>query len=259
MPKQVEITADVRAVLERGDWPAPDIYALPPGKLDRPIYQAVDKVLTGLGGRWDRKAQGHRFARDARDAFEAALADGVAVDQKRTLEQFFTPRHIAARIALALDIAPGMTVLEPSAGAGDLIEQLLEIGVREAQITAVEIDPGLISDLHCRFPGATIIAADFLALPEDREVFDRVAMNPPFGRGADMAHVARAVRLLRPGGILAAIMSPHWTFAEDAQSLSFRAMLSTLSHEWTPLPEGSFRVSGTGVNTGVLIIRKGAN
>lgn len=257
MPKQVEITPDVRDVLQRGAWAEGGTYHLPEGHLERPLYEACDKVLRALGGKWDRKARGHRFGADQRQALDDALADGVAVDQKRTLEQFFTPALIAEQVVFAAQIGAGDDVLEPSAGGGALIEAVAK-ACPGALITAVELDPALYSALHAKWSlRATIIAADFLAMPTGDKRFDRVVMNPPFGRGADMAHVRRALHLTRPGGIVAAIMSPHWTFASDRQAQDFRGLINDHSHDWTPLPEGSFRESGTGVSTGILTIRKG--
>ena len=34
---------------------------LPDRQLDRPTYQAVNKVLVNIGGKWNRKAKGHVF------------------------------------------------------------------------------------------------------------------------------------------------------------------------------------------------------
>lgn len=260
MPKQVEIAPDVRAVLERGTWPDPAIFRLPDGQLDRKLYEGVNKVLVALGGKWDRKVQGHRFSADARQALETALTNGVAVDQKRTMEQFFTPAAIADQLVELAMPGDGDEILEPSAGGGALIEALLRGGVLPAQITAVELDRDLYGALFQRFgPQARMVmCADFMALPVECR-FDVVVMNPPFGRGADMAHVTRALACLKPGGRLAAIMSPHWGFASDQASQAFRDLVEDHDGEWTPLPEGSFRESGTGVNSGILIITKGAN
>lgn len=257
MPKQVEISPQVRDVLQRGAWAEGGTYHLPEGHLERPLYEACDKVLRALGGKWDRKVRGHRFAADKRQALEDALTDGVAVDQKRTLEQFFTPPEIADQVVALAQIEPEQTVLEPSAGAGALIAAVAKAHPT-AIITAVELDTDLYRALHAEWGlRATIIAADFLAMPTGDFRPDRIVMNPPFGRGADMAHVSRALTILRPGGVLVSVMSPHWTFAKDAASERFRGLVNGHSHEWTPLPEGSFRASDTGVNTGLLTIRKG--
>jgi len=264
MPKQVEITPDVRAVLARGAWAEGGTFHLPDGHLERPLYEACDKVLRALGGKWDRKARGHRFAADKRQALDDALNSGVAVDQKRTLEQFFTPDDLAEQIATMAAIEEGMLVLEPSAGAGALARAALWRG---ANVIAIDKDSAmmpLLLEVADQWPGQVRrVCEDFLDWepgndpPPFNQPIDVVLMNPPFGRGADMVHVAHAFLFLKPGGVLAAIMSPHWTFAKDSVSQAFRGLINEHSHDWTPLPEGSFRASDTGVSTGILTIRKG--
>lgn len=259
MPKQVDIAPDVGEILARGHWPEPTVYSLPAGQLDRKTYEQCNAVLAALGGRWDRKVRGHRFPPAGRADLDAALAAGVAVDQKRTMEQFFTSPDLAARLIGMAGIEPGHDVLEPSAGDGALIRTVLAShpGVG---LVGVELDTRLYSGLIGEFGqrGVVLICANFLSMPAI-PAFDRVVMNPPFSRGADMAHVCHALATLRPGGRLAAIMSPHWTFASDQAAVDFRALIGGLDAKWTPLPDGSFRAAGTGVNTGILIISKGAN
>ena len=36
--------------------------------------------------------------------------------------------------------------------------------------------------------------------------FDRIVMNPPFADGADIQHITHALRLLRPGGRIVALV-----------------------------------------------------
>lgn len=257
MTKTVEITPEVRDVLERGHWPAEDLFQLPDGQLDRKLYVDVDKVLKALGGKWNRGRQGHIFPGPAREKFDAAMKAGEAVDQKRTMEQFFTPPDLADRLVEMVEPGPDDSVLEPSAGAGALLEALVRGGVDPANITALELDSDLYRTLHDRWGLASrVIAADFLAMPTKKDRFDIVVMNPPFGRCADIAHVSRALELLNPGGRLCAIMSPHWTFANDQASQKFRGLVNEHHHVWDALPDGSFRASGTGVSTGILSITK---
>lgn len=270
MPKQVAISEAVYDVLSRSTIGGPadrPFLILPKGELPRPLYVDVDKVLKALGGKWNRGVGGHVFDRPVDGQLAEALRCRTAVDQKRTQEQFFTPKRIAADLAQRLEIDDGTHVLEPSAGAGALVDAAMALG---AHVTAVERDDLLIAGLrevgHQREGWLRVCHADFMewelrdAPPSDHCHFgpvDAVLMNPPFSRGQDMAHVTRALEFLRPGGRLGAIMSPHWRFAEDRQSVGFRAMMNPLTYLWTPLPDGSFVESGTSVNCGFLAAFKG--
>lgn len=263
MPKTVDITPEVRAILERGSWQGA-VYILPPGQLDRKLYQEINKVLVALGGKWDRRSGGHLFQNpDQNKALRDALISGTAVDQKRTFEQFFTPPAIARQLVdlMGLPRADVRHVLEPSAGDGALVQALDEIAV--PFVTMIEFDRDLCTGPLRRYatPDRRVIWHDFLSwrLPEGSTPIDAVVMNPPFGGGGDIDHVTRAFHVLRPGGVLGAIMSPHWTFATNAKAKGFCSLIADYGGKWHPLPDGSFRPSGTGVNTGILIITKGAN
>jgi predicted RNA methylase len=155
-------------------------------------------------------------------------------------------------------VEPGDHVLEPSAGIGSLVFAALDAGA--LSVTAVEIDPGNCTALcrigmdRCASGGMDVHGEDFIPwsyqrahLIEDR--FDAVVMNPPFSRNQDIAHVRAAWSLLRPGGKLIAVTSPHWTFAQDRASQEFR---DWLPGTWEDLPEGTFKAFGTMVRT-VLI------
>ena len=266
MPKKVDITPDVREVLMRCRAEGNALH-LPSGQLDRALYQAVNKVLVALGGKWDRRSQAHIFAGGIAGPLAEAMEAGHAVDQKRTMEQFFTPREVAIRLADLIEIGDGTHILEPSAGAGSLVHIAM---ARGAHVTAVEADPDLAAALDgpdgSRPGWLRVSQDDFMEWrPEDAPEsatcyfgsIDAVLMNPPFSNGQDMAHVLRALSFVRPGGDLAAIMSPHWTFASTRAATMFREAIAALDHDWTPLPEGSFRASGTDVSTGILTIRKG--
>lgn len=265
MPKQVTITPEVREVLARstvtGTAEQP-VVVLPEGQLARDLYVQVDKVLKALGGKWKR-GTGHVFDRPVEGELAEALRSGVAVDAKRTAEQFFTPPDLAADLAIRADIRPGMHVLEPSAGEGALVFMALRRG---ASVTAVERDARLIpavSGYEATFPGQLeVVHWDFLDWhpSADTPPFDRVLMNPPFGKGAAIAHVTRAVEFLRPGGVLLAIMPPSWLTGQQRAANDFRVLLSRMgddAYDWDPLPEGSFREADTMVSTGILTIRKG--
>lgn len=271
MPKQVTIAPEVHDVLSRCTVDHNrTVVILPQGQLPRDLYVAVDKVLKALGGKWDRRLGGHVFPRPVEGELDAALRSGVAVDQARTAEQFFTPERVARRMAELAMIEDGTHVLEPSAGAGVLVKAALDLG---GHVTAVELDERLIPGLRevgqQRHGWVRVCHADFMEWePRDAPAgdfcdftgpFDVVLMNPPFSLGQDMAHVTKALQLLRPGGLLMAIMSPHWRWGTDRASAAFRELAHPSRAHWEPLPDGTFRESGTAVNTGILTLMKGTD
>ncbi len=168
---------------------------------------------------------------------------------------FTTPHALAHRMVEQADIRMGNTVLEPSAGSGNIADEI-RAACPLCPLTVIEINPTLVDILKGK--GYEPIASDFLTWkPAEGQLFDRIIMNPPFDHGQDMDHVHHAWFLLKPGGRLVAIMSPHYSFAGDAKSTRFR--------EWLPgdasveeLPAGTFahQATSTGAGARLLVIDK---
>jgi len=267
MARGVTISPEVKAVLERSTVDG-KVVRLPDGQLERSLYAAVDKVLKALGGKWDRRAGGHVFADGIGAELSDALSSGFAVDRKKTIELFETPALIAATLA---DIAAShsgwgqqiVTILEPSAGRGRLLaawNDALPGRCDDDNVIAIDIDAANCDAVRQQGIATMIVCGNFLALEPGQlyPLADVILMNPPFANTADIAHVTHAYqRWLAPGGILVAIMSPHWTFAEDAPSRAFRALMASAGGEDQRLPSGSFKAEGTGVETVIVTLRKG--
>ncbi|MGD9661517.1 MAG: DUF3560 domain-containing protein [Porticoccaceae bacterium] len=155
---------------------------------------------------------------------------------------FPTPRDIAAQLVAAAGIEEGQTILEPSAGTGNLLE-----AVPHGKITAVEINAGLAARLREAYPAVTVKQADFLACNGDLGGFDRIIMNPPFENAVDIKHIKHAAHMLKPGGVLVALCANG-----PRQNEQLRPLAST----WEVLPANSFQAAGTGVNVAMLTIRR---
>lgn len=246
----IKIADDVMDVLNRSTMTDTQVI-LPPGNLDRKLYESVDKVLKTAGGKWNRSAKAHVFPKDPRQLLGLALGAGSIVDEKKAKQQFFSPVDVAAQVVRLANIQPGMRVLEPSAGAGALAMEAERHG---GDVDCVELDPDLASDL-LKHGGLTVICGDFLNLGWQDKHYDRVVMNPPFAKGQDIKHVTHALQFLKPGGRLVSVMPAGIVQASTKAAKAFRAMLDErTSWRVVPLPADSFKESGTGVMTVMLIV-----
>lgn len=182
-------------------------------------------------------------------AVQTSLNFGVQVVAAPQL--FPTPAALAARVVEAADIRPGDSVLEPSAGTGALLEALPE-GVK---VQAVEISHALTRQLAQRFSGISLECSDFMQW-EGAGKFDRIIMNPPFSNQQDIDHVTHALKFLKEGGKLVAIMSAGVEFRQDKKAAGFRELVERMGGTIERLPDDSFKESGTSVNTVLVTIDK---
>lgn len=221
-------------------------FYLPATQLDRKLYEATNKVLDALGGKWNRSAKAHVFAEPCESRIESAIETGEYT-RPADMGWFPTPAPLAERIVAMAGISPGMLVLEPSAGEGAIVHAA---SLLHARTFAFEIEPSRADKVE-RIWGATVTVGDFLAQPVT-PIFDRVVMNPPFAKRADIHHVLHAFQFLKPGGRLVAIMSGGVAFREDRLTQAFRERCDTIE----ALPDDSFKQSGTNVRTVVVTMER---
>lgn len=240
------VAQDVIEVLERAEIEGSAIRLT--GQLDRKLYERTAKALADAGGKWNTKAKAILFPGNAAEAIEPILLTGEITSRKVELQAFFTPADLATNVAILADIREGDLVLEPSAGEGALAFAARRRGGR---LSCYDIAPSHVKALWDQ--DFLAVEGDFLSVPVD-PIYDRVVMNPPFTRQQDVKHVTHALKFLKPGGRLVAIMSPTWQTRADRLSTEFRELLATMSAEVRDLPAGSFKASGTNVSTVLLIV-----
>lgn len=162
---------------------------------------------------------------------------------------FPTPKNIVNDMIALAEIQEGDKVLEPSAGSGDIAD---EIGV--GKVDVVEYN-GLLRQI-LEEKGHNVVGMD--ALEVERK-YDKIIMNPPFEKNQDIAHVTKMYNEnLNEGGRIVAITSAHFTFANDTASKEFRKLINESGGYYYMLPEGSFKQSkrSTGVNTCMVVLFK---
>ena len=155
-------------------------------------------------------------------------------------DDFFpTPDSIIKRMVQLADIEDNHTILEPSAGMGNILDFLPE------RTVAIEQNFELCSYLEKTHPENPIMRDDFLSLNGGLGNYDRIIMNPPFSRGADIKHIKHALEHLNEGGKLVALCANGPNQARE---------LMPLADLWEDLPQGSFKQAGTNVNAALLVI-----
>lgn len=263
----MHIDQDILAVLSGAILFTSDNTAVITKQLDRATYARVDKVLRACGGKWSRKHRCHDFeerdGRTGQDRIEEAIATGEVTDRKADLAFFPTPEPLAARLAELAGIKYGDVVLEPSAGTGRLVDAALKAGAIE--VRCCERDREMRLGLAKRFARANVgagtgvyisITDDFL--DTDWCEVDAVIMNPPFkkiGQGDHLDHVRHAYKALKAGGRLASILPSGVTFRQDRRYREFREFVADRG-TIESVPAGSFRESGTDVNTCIVVLER---
>lgn len=169
------------------------------------------------------------------------------------LDFFPTPAAVVDMMLTAARLEEGMTVLEPSAGMGNIADRLREEGFEPK---VCELEPLKREFLEAK--GYDVVCKDFLEY--SGETFDRIVMNPPFSNRLDTVHVRHAFDLLNPGGRLVAIVCEGSFYGQDKKAEEFRAWLDDMGGYSEKLPDGSFNDRTlpvtTGVNTRMVVINK---
>ena len=213
---------------------------LPDEQLDRKLYVAVNKALTALNGKWNRKAGAHIFNESPTDVIDNILLTGEYTDQKKEYQFFETPIEIAKELVSLAGINGKESVLEPSAGKGRIA--------------------GLIKDCHCielndenrkylfdnKF---NVVGKNFM---EFDNRYDVMVANPPFAKQQDIHHVNRMIDLANRRVV--SIMSASVTFRTNRLTVEFRERVKGLDGTIEMLPEKSFSESGTGVAACIVCI-----
>ena len=170
---------------------------------------------------------------------------------------FSTPLDIVKQMIMFADIQPDMQVLEPSAGNGNIADEIKTQFGDSISLSCIEPNYSLREILTLK--EHTIIANDFLKHTE--KDYDRIVQNPPFGKPLpalyDVDHLYHAYKLLKDDGILVSIMSHSPFFQDNEKALKFRNWLDSKDHQVIELGS-AFKKSNqsTGVQTKLVVIHK---
>jgi hypothetical protein len=273
LTKTLKFDNDVLDVLKAMQWSADGLQGVLVGQLDRKLYERTNKALEVMGGKWNRSAKAHVFQADPRPQVEGLLTNGALTVER---DGFFeTPPAVVKQM---LELVPlpeySVIILEPSAGMGAILQTLITSEYAERySFVAIEKNKQRADHLKEAYqypmPNVEVFRMDFLAyeLPhytdDNKRMFEfqRIYMNPPFEDMQDIDHVKHAYGLLQPGrtgdpSSLVSVMSESPFFRTDRKATAFREWLDEVGGYSVELPEGSFKESGTGVKSRLVVIRK---
>lgn len=121
-------------------------------------------------------------------------------------EYYPTPSNLIEEMLFGIKFDKITTILEPSAGKGDIVDALTEIikvrGSHHIDIDTIEIDSNLQHILKGK--GYKIIHDDFLSL-KTFKLYDLIIMNPPFSSGDK--HLLKALEMQQNGGQVICILN----------------------------------------------------
>lgn len=231
-----------------------NIIKLPDVQLERADYMKVKKLFESNGGKWKGgKCQGFLFDTTDVSPILARLQGGDTSNRKKKFQFFETPAEVARRLVVRLgDVESTDRILEPSAGRGALIKAVLEEWPDQT-VDCYELMEENRAEL-AKIPNARLLGNDFMEA--EVGMYDKIIANPPFANNQDIKHVTKMWEHLADGGQMAVIMGCHWQFASDKPSEAFRSLVESVDHDITALPKGTFKSSGTDVESVMLVMWK---
>lgn len=231
-----------------------NIVKLPTVQLRRDLYVAVKKRLELIGGQWKSgKVQGFLFQQDPTELL-ADVANGGSRNIQKELQFFPTPDIVADFLVKLSQIHHGHKVLEPSAGQGAIAKAIYRAHPK------IPIYCYEISELNQKFLkqciNVIVMGNDFFDPKPGDIKYDRIIANPPFSKNQDIDHIYAMYDILKPGGLMVTLASRHWEFAQGKKEKSFRGWLIAKNATVESLPMGTFKESGTNIESRIITIFK---
>ena len=197
---------------------------------------------------------------------------------KQDLDQYYTPINISKFIKEILNVNKDSLILEPSAGTGDLAILLEDcfidfIDISEEVTKLLKINLNLRGFNENRY---NIFTKNALIIEEQEKLYDFCLLNPPFGKKSitdnksildnyylgkkkkkielGKIFIERGLRSLKENGILIAIIPSGYLTNKNDNDLRKYIINNYKIIAIIELPEQTFKQSGTGVDTTLLII-----
>lgn len=184
------------------------------------------------------------------DSYEHTEKPAESKEVSKDLQFYRTPEKAVEKLVDSIYFNDGDVILEPSCGDGAILDGLRK-GINKHRYEKIDFDLyGVEFDynrcMQAREKGYNVFNANFLTFTSNTK-FDKIIMNPPFYGKHYFKHIKQAYGLLKDGGEIHCILP---ITAID------HGLINEYNHSITHLPVGSFRESGTNINTIIVKIVK---
>ena len=162
---------------------------------------------------------------------------------------FPTPEKVIDTMLLGVKINEGDTILEPSAGSGDIANFVKKF---TKNIDCVEINYKLRE--YLKEKNHNVIGKNIYNIKDKK--YDWIIMNPPFEKKEDIKQVRYCFdNLLKKGGTLISVLSTGALTNSSKINVEFEKFVNENGSKFS-LPQKSFRDSGTNVSTMFIELKK---
>lgn len=193
---------------------------------------------------------------------------------KKEFDQFYTPLTVGEFLCNLCE--PNKKVVDPACGTGDLVVHY----TGDVSLWDISKDVTDLTKQNYAFQGKSAKVLTLDSLREDTtDTYDYAIVNPPFGtktlvtetetlekyelgkgkkkQEVGILFVEKSLNLLKPSGILSIVL-PNGYFG-NAKNLYVELRTFLLRHRVLgiiKLPQNTFKRSGTGVSTNILLVSK---
>ena len=165
-----------------------------------------------------------------------------------------TPMQIADKLIEQSYLTDNLSVLEPSAGEGLIIDRIFQnYTFTGLDIDCVELNKEKAQTLSNK--GYNTYHIDFLQFKTEKK-YDKIIAAPPFKGNADIFHIQHMFELLKPKGIIISLTSPYWLTNNEKHQVDFRKWLESKEYYLNMVPDNSFVEKYKSVPTSIIKIFK---
>jgi adenine-specific DNA-methyltransferase len=210
--------------------------------------------------------QNHQFSKETQ-----LWLENSDLQYRKRHGQFMTPKFLRQQLISKLDLKPGLKILDPAVGTGEL---LLEIKNKQSatELEGWDIDQQILKTAEKNIPEALLYNKSAL-LVKDKEKYDIIVANPPYfqfnpkpeirakfsavisGRVNIFACFFKlSIQLLKPGGQLAFIVPPSMNNGAYFQALREYITEQSLIEDLTIYSDQHFIDAQTAVQ--IIVLRK---